>query len=183
MKSRDAGKRDGRTDRLGPLRILSIRVAELCPIFLPPNPSSCTTSLAGDRQCDFRFPPITRPIDQGQIRTTTKLPILTMNCGCPRWVMCGASARGAVDLLADWWHLVKHPHILVAEPRRAWAKHHTLSDPDQVQATAASHWPSTVGTPRCRSGPEASTTPLDLLRTPEHQIGTYSGVELPHPRP
>ncbi|CAG7588274.1 hypothetical protein E143388_02998 [Rhodococcus opacus] len=122
------------------LRILSIHVAELCPIFLPPNPSSCATSLAGDRQCDFRFPPITRPINQGQIRTTTKLPVLTMNCGCPHWVVCGAGARGAVDLLADWWPLIKAlgdvpralnsqrrcgrehpPHTLVADHRRACA--------------------------------------------------------------
>ncbi|MFD9665886.1 hypothetical protein ACFWAY_30400 [Rhodococcus sp. NPDC059968] len=76
------------------VRVLSGRVAELRPVYLPPDPSSRTTYLPREiARCDFRFPPITLPIDHGQIRTTTELPVLTMNCGYSRWVVCSAIAR------------------------------------------------------------------------------------------
>jgi transposase len=43
------------------IRTSSARVAELRPIYLPPDPASRTTYLAGEiAQCDFWFPPITK---------------------------------------------------------------------------------------------------------------------------
>jgi hypothetical protein len=45
------------------IRTLSNRVAELRPIYLPPNPVSRTSYLAGEiAQCDFWLPPITLPV-------------------------------------------------------------------------------------------------------------------------
>jgi transposase len=65
---------------------LSGRVAELRPIYLPPDPASRTTYLAGDiAQCDFWFPPIRLPVGFGQTRTATQLPVLTMITGYARW--------------------------------------------------------------------------------------------------
>ena len=51
------------------IRTLSTRVAELRPVYLPPDPASRTTYLPGEiAQCDFWFPPITLPIDHGHVR-------------------------------------------------------------------------------------------------------------------
>jgi transposase len=61
------------------IRTLSARVAELRPIYLPPDPASRTTYMAGEiAQCDFWFPPITLPVGFGQTRTATQLPVLTI---------------------------------------------------------------------------------------------------------
>ena len=52
------------------IRTLSGRVAELRPIYLPPDPASRTSYLAGEIvQCDFWFPPIWLPVGFGQTRT------------------------------------------------------------------------------------------------------------------
>jgi transposase len=69
------------------IRVLSARVAELRPVYLPPDPASRTSYAAGEiAQCDFWFPPITSPVGFGQTRTTTQLPVLTMACGYSRWL-------------------------------------------------------------------------------------------------
>ena len=101
------------------IRTLSTRVAELRPIYLPPDPASRTTYLAGEiAQCDFWFPPIRLPVGFGQTRTATQLPVLTMITGYARW----ASAlllptRRAEDLYAGWWRLLQQlgavPRVLV----------------------------------------------------------------------
>jgi transposase len=101
------------------IRTLSARVAELRPIYLPPDPSSRTTYLAGEiAQCDFWFPPIRLPVGFGQTRTASQLPVLTMITGYARW----ASAlllptRQAEDLYAGWWRLMQQlgtvPRVLV----------------------------------------------------------------------
>ena len=90
------------------IRTLSTRVAELRPVYLPPDPASRTTYLPGEiAQCDFWFPPITLPIDHGHVRTATKLPVLTMTCGYSRWFSALLiPTRGAEDLFAGWWHLI-----------------------------------------------------------------------------
>ena len=68
------------------IRTLSARVAELRPVYLPPDPASRTSYLAGEiAQCDFWFPPIELPVGFGQIRTATRLPVLTMITGYARW--------------------------------------------------------------------------------------------------
>ena len=50
------------------IRTLSGRVAELRPVYLPPDPASRTSYLAGEiAQCDFWFPPITLPVGSGRV--------------------------------------------------------------------------------------------------------------------
>jgi transposase len=101
------------------IRVLSGRVAELRPVYLPPDPASRTTYLAGEiAQCDFWFPPIELPVGFGQHRTPTQLPVLTMITGYARW---GSAllipSRAAEDLYAGWWHLIERlgaaPRVLV----------------------------------------------------------------------
>jgi transposase len=98
------------------IRTLSTRVAELRPIYLPPDPASRTTYLAGEiAQCDFWFPPITVPVGFGQTRTATQLPVLTMITGYARWASALlVPSRRPADLYAGWWRLL---HQLGAVPR------------------------------------------------------------------
>jgi transposase len=78
------------------IRVLSARVAELRPVYLPPDPASRTSYAAGEiAQCDLWFPPITLPVGFGQTRKPTQLPVLTMVCGYSRWLLAVA-AGGAV---------------------------------------------------------------------------------------
>jgi transposase len=88
----------------------------LRPIYLPPDPASRTTYLAGEiAQCDFWFPPITLPVGFGQTRTATRLPVLTMITGYARWASALlVPSRRPADLYAGWWRLL---HQLGAVPR------------------------------------------------------------------
>jgi transposase len=101
------------------IRTLSSRVAELRPVYLPPDPASRTTYGAGEiAQCDFWFPPIELPVGFGQFRTATQLPVLTMITGYSRWG-CAVllPTRGPEDLFAGWWQLLSQlgavPRVLV----------------------------------------------------------------------
>src|SRR5690349_19152516 len=68
------------------IRVLRDRVAELRPVYLPPDPSSRTAYVAGEiAQFDLWFPPITLPVGCGQQRPPTQLPVLTMVLGYSRW--------------------------------------------------------------------------------------------------
>jgi transposase len=52
------------------VRVLRSRVAELRPVYLPPDPCSRTTYEPGEvGQCDFWFPDIEVPVGFGQTRT------------------------------------------------------------------------------------------------------------------
>ncbi|MGH3590169.1 MAG: IS21 family transposase [Pseudonocardiaceae bacterium] len=87
------------------IRVLSGRVAELRPVYLPPDPASRTVYVAGEiAQCDFWFPDIEVPVGFGQTRTATGLPVLTMVTGYSRW-LSGVliPTRTAEDLFAGWW--------------------------------------------------------------------------------
>jgi transposase len=90
------------------IRTLRVRVAELRPVYLPPDPASRTTYLLGEvAQCDFWFPDIKLPVGWGQSRTATQLPVLTMVCGYSRFATAGlVPSRGAEDLYAGWWQLI-----------------------------------------------------------------------------
>ena len=72
------------------IRVLSGRVAELRPAYLPPDPASRTSYAAGEiGQCDLWFPPVELPVGFGQTRRPTQLPVLSMVCaathaGCRR---------------------------------------------------------------------------------------------------
>jgi transposase len=101
------------------IRVLSGRVAELRPAYLPPDPASRTAYVAGEiAQHDFWFPPIELPVGFGQSRTATRLPVLTMACGYSRW-LAGVliPSRRAEDLFAGWWRLIEGlgavPRVLV----------------------------------------------------------------------
>jgi hypothetical protein len=57
------------------IRVLSGRVAELRPVYLPPDPAGRTLYVAGEiAQCDFWFPDIELPVGFGQTRTANKTP-------------------------------------------------------------------------------------------------------------
>ena len=98
-------------DRIGwpySIRTLSGRVAELRPLYLPPDPASRTSYAAGElAQCDFWFPDITLPAGFGQFRTAKRLPVLTMACGYSRWLSAVlVPSRRSEDLFAGWWQLI-----------------------------------------------------------------------------
>jgi len=101
------------------IRVLSGRVAELRPAYLPPDPASRTAYAAGEiAQCDFWFPDIELPVGAGQVRTAKRLPVLTMITGYSRW-LSGVliPSRQAQDLFAGWWQLIgalgSVPRVLV----------------------------------------------------------------------
>jgi transposase len=98
------------------IRTLSGRVAELRPLYLPPDPSSRTHYEAGEiAQCDFWFPDIVLPVGFGQVRTAVQLPVLTMVTGYARWDSAVlVPTRRAEDLYAGWWRLIE---VLGAVPR------------------------------------------------------------------
>ena len=98
------------------IRTLSGRVAQLRPVYLPPDPASRTAYVAGEvAQCDFWFPDVTVPVGWGQVRTATQLPVLTMVTGYARWASAVlVPSRRAEDLYAGWWRLIE---LLGAVPR------------------------------------------------------------------
>lgn len=90
------------------IRTLSARVAELRPVYLPPDPASRTAYAAGEiAQCDLWFPPIELPVGFGQTRKPAVLPVLTMICAYSRWLVAMLiPSRRAEDLFAGWWQLI-----------------------------------------------------------------------------
>jgi transposase len=116
-------------------RTLRTRVAELRPVYLPPDPASRTCYAAGElAQDDFWFPDITLPVGCGQVRTAKQLPVLTMVSGYSRWA--GAvlvPTRNAEDLFAGWWQLIGAlgavPRLLVWDGEGAIGRH-----PDKLTA-------------------------------------------------
>ncbi|HZA74561.1 MAG TPA: IS21 family transposase [Propionibacteriaceae bacterium] len=101
------------------IRVLSSRVAQLRPVYLPPDPASRTAYVAGEiAQCDLWFPPITLPVGFGQARKPAQLPVLTMVTGYSRWLSAVLiPSRRAEDLFAGWWLLIEKlgaaPRVLV----------------------------------------------------------------------
>lgn len=98
------------------IRVLSRRVAELRPAYLPVDPAGRTQYEAGEiAQCDFWFPPITLPVGFGQSRRPTQLPVLTMVTGYSRFLSGQlVPSREASDLFGGWWQLIER---LGAVPR------------------------------------------------------------------
>ena len=93
------------------ITVLKARVAELRPVYLPPDPASRTSYEAGDiAQCDLWFPPIGLPVGFGQTRRPVQLPVLTMVTGYSRW-LSGVliPSRAAPDLFTGWWQLIERP--------------------------------------------------------------------------
>lgn len=98
------------------IRVLSGRVAELRPVYLPPDPASRTAYVAGEiAQCDLWFPDVEIPVGFGQTRTATRLPVLTMISAYSRWLLAILlPSRRGEDLFAGWWELISR---LGAVPR------------------------------------------------------------------
>jgi transposase len=98
------------------IRVLSRRVAELRPVYLPPDPASRTSYTPGEiAQCDLWFPPVTMSVGFGQTRRPTQLPVLTMITGYSRWLSAVLiPSRRSEDLFAGWWQLIS---ALQAVPR------------------------------------------------------------------
>jgi transposase len=111
------------------IRLLSGRVAELRPLYLPPDPSDRTIYLPGEvAQHDFWFPPIELPVGFGQTRTAKQLPVLTMITGYARHVDgLLIPSRMAEDLFAGWWQLIARlgavPRTLVWDGEGAVGKY------------------------------------------------------------
>jgi transposase len=111
------------------IRTLSGKVAQLRPLYLPPDPAGRTVYLAGDiAQHDFWFPPIELPVGFGQVRTAKQLPVLTMITGYARHVDgLLIPSRTAQDLFAGWWQLIARlgavPRTLVWDGEGAVGKY------------------------------------------------------------
>ena len=110
------------------LTVLKERVAELRPVYLPPDPASRTSYDPGEvGQCDLWFPDIELPVGFGQARTAKQLPVLTMVTGYSRWVAARLlPSRSAEDLFAGWWALLSElgavPRVLVWDGEAAVGK-------------------------------------------------------------
>lgn len=98
------------------LTVLKDRVRELRPAYLPPDPASRTSYLAGEiAQCDLWFPDILLPVGHGHARMPAQLPVLTMVTGYSRWLSAVLiPSRAGEDLFAGWWQLIQ---ALGAVPR------------------------------------------------------------------
>ncbi len=101
------------------MTVFTARVRELRPVYLPPDPASRTSYVAGEiAQNDFWFPDIRLPVGFGQSRTATQLPVLTMVCAYSRMLFARLlPSRQAEDLYGGWWaHLARLgavPRVLV----------------------------------------------------------------------
>jgi hypothetical protein len=96
-------------ERVGWIRsssVLRAKVAQLRPLFAPPDPASRTGySPGGLAQCDLWFPPVEVPLGFGQ---SGRPPVLVMVAGHSR-VMTAAMlpSRQAPDLIAGHWTLLQ----------------------------------------------------------------------------
>lgn len=123
------------------LTVLKERVAQLRPVYLPPDPASRTVYLPGEiAQFDFWFPDIVLPVGSGQVSTAKALPVLTMACGYSRWrdaVL--VPSRREEDLYAGWWLLLQRlgrvPRVLVWDGEGAVGRWR----PRESELTAACH--------------------------------------------
>jgi transposase len=98
------------------MTVLTARVRELRPVYLPPDPTSRTVYVAGEiAQNDFWFPDICLPVGFGQFRSAKQLPVLTMVSAYSRMLFALLiPTRTAEDLYAGWW---QHVSRLGAVPR------------------------------------------------------------------
>ncbi|MGL5827310.1 MAG: Mu transposase domain-containing protein, partial [Nocardioides sp.] len=99
------------------LTVLKDRVRVLRPMYLPPDPASRTTYVAGERvQCDLWFPPVDIPVGHGHVG---RPPVLVVAAGYSRMLFATMiPSRRAPDLIAGHWlplgvHLGAVPRELV----------------------------------------------------------------------
>ena len=87
------------------LTVLKVRVRELRPLFVPPDPAWRTEYLPGElAQCDLWFPPADVPLGAGQ---AGRPPVLVMVAGYSRVMTARMMpSRQSPDLLAGHWALI-----------------------------------------------------------------------------
>ena len=91
----------GRIEWRNSIRTLSGRVAELRPVYVPPDPASRTTYLAGEiAQCDFWFRRSGCRSGSGR-PAPAQLPVLTMITGL-LMALDAAGADAGEDVYAGW---------------------------------------------------------------------------------
>ena len=111
------------------MTVLTARVREVRPMYLPPDPASRTAYVAGEiAQNDFWFPDIELPVGFGQTRTAKQLPVLTMVSAYSRMLFARLiPTRRAEDLYCGWWgHLSRLgavPRVLVWDGEGAVGEH------------------------------------------------------------
>ena len=100
------------------ITVLKDRVRELRPVYLPPDPASRTTYVAGDRvQCDLWFPPVDIPLGFGQVG---RPPVLVMAAGYSRMLFATMiPSRQAPDLIAGHWLLLSE-HLGAVPRELVW---------------------------------------------------------------
>jgi transposase len=100
------------------ITVLKDRVRELRPVYLPPDPASRTTYVAGDRvQCDLWFPPVDIPLGHGQVG---RPPVLVMASGYSRMLFAVMiPSRQAPDLIAGHWLLLSE-HLGAVPRQLVW---------------------------------------------------------------
>ena len=100
------------------ITVLKDRVRELRPVYLPPDPSSRTMYVAGDRvQCDLWFPPVDIPLGFGQVG---RPPVLVMAAGYSRMLFGVMIPSGqAPDLIAGHWLLLAE-HLKAVPRELVW---------------------------------------------------------------
>jgi transposase len=98
------------------IRTLSGRVAQLRPIYLPPDPASRTIYEAGEiAQCDFWFPPNTLPVGLGQ--NADRDAAAGVDDGdrvCPLGFRAADPDPAGGASICRWWQLIE---ALGAAPR------------------------------------------------------------------
>jgi len=87
------------------MTVLKVRVAQLRPLFVPPDPSDRVEYEEGQvAQCDLWFPPVPVPVGGGAARV---LPVLAMTCGYSRMTSAVMiPSRKAGDILAGMWQIL-----------------------------------------------------------------------------
>lgn len=87
------------------MSVFTARVAQLRPLYLPPDPSARTTYRPGERmQCDLWFPPVDIPLGFAQQASP---PVLVMTAGYSRVLdAVMIPTRHAEDLIAGHWELL-----------------------------------------------------------------------------
>jgi transposase len=100
------------------LTVLKDRVRELRPLFVPPDPASRTTYVAGDRvQCDLWFPPVDIPLGHGQVG---RPPVLVMAAGYSRMLFAlMIASRQVADLITGHWVLLAE-HLGAVPKELVW---------------------------------------------------------------
>ena len=96
------------------ITVLRDRVRELRPFYVPPDPSSRTSYLPGERmQCDLWFPPADIPLGHGQVGSP---PVLVMTAGYSRVLdAVMVPTRTAEDLIAGHWLLLNRFGVVPRE--------------------------------------------------------------------